>query len=485
MGNTESVSNTNSNTINDIKSEKQSNIKSIIKKPSRKVAEQKIYNSPKSGYKQNCFNINNLDDMYATPIYQEHSKSDISDGLTNYQYFKPEIPVENVDGMFRIDSQRDNKYSENINKLYKSSLKDREKSIRYRESLRNPSPYTHLSNVREQRVEFTNVQDKIRDINTSDTNHIPNENTQNNTITMLREDALIIRDTGYLTNLEKRIMIINNILIYDIDPLDIKDKECLLLPELKNKYISLRNIYHPDKNGSGNTSIFIRVNNAIEKHNFIIKSCVMDKDFIQLRSEYNNYNDNEKKKKPIFFKDIKSVTNEKFNKFYDEHKFEDEFDGGYGNLMEPSGERDDIEIEKIVCNESEFNSIFDKNVKKDSTDIVKYSIPEAPNDYAYNNLCEKKTDYSGKSSDLAYKDYKKAFELEQIGNSKLKKQISFKKYKKARENDKLILTEDQNKAIEEYKIKKEREEYNHENKLREYSDKISRYHSNVNMHFLE
>ena len=145
--------------------------------------------------------------------------------------------------------------------------------------------------------------------------------------------------------------------------------------------------------------------------------------------------------------------------------------------MEPSGERDDIEIEKIVCNESEFNSIFDKNVKKDSTDIVKYSIPEAPNDYAYNNLCEKKTDYSGKSSDLAYKDYKKAFELEQIGNSKLKKQISFKKYKKARENDKLILTEDQNKAIEEYKIKKEREEYNHENKLREYSDKISRYHS--------
>ena len=113
------------------------------------------------------------------------------------------------------------------------------------------------------------------------------------------------------------------------------------------------------------------------------------------------------------------------------------------------------------------------------------AIPEALNDYTYNNLCEKKTDYSGKSSGLAYKDYKKAFELEQLDNSKLEKKISFKKYKKARENDKLILTKDQQKAIEEYKIKKEREEYNHENKLRDYSEKISRYHSNINTHFLE
>ena len=240
MGNTESVSNTNSNTIGDIKSKDKTNIKSIMKKPVQKVTKQKIYNSTTPVDTQTrSNNINNLDDIYATPIYQDPSKSHISEGLTNYQYFKPEIPVENIDGMFRIDSQRDNKYSTNINKLYNSSLKDREKSIKYRESLINPLPYDNLSNVQEQRVEFTNVQDKIRDINSADTNHIPNENTQNNTITMLREDALDIRDTDYLTNLEKRIMIINNILLSDLDPLGIKDKERLILPDLKKKYIFL------------------------------------------------------------------------------------------------------------------------------------------------------------------------------------------------------------------------------------------------------
>ena len=45
MGNTESVSNTNSNTIGDIKSKDKTNIKSIMKKPVQKVTKQKIYNS--------------------------------------------------------------------------------------------------------------------------------------------------------------------------------------------------------------------------------------------------------------------------------------------------------------------------------------------------------------------------------------------------------------------------------------------------------
>ena len=300
MGNTESVSNTNSNTVDDIKSKNKTNIKSIIKKPIQKVMQEKRHNSHDIINKGHSANSNDLNDIYATPVYQDHSKSHISEGLTNYQYFKPQIPLENTTGMFGIDSQRDNKYSVNINNLYNSSLKDRDKSIKYRESLINPLPYdNHSANLREQRAEFINVRDKIKDI--AETNNVPDENTQTNAITMLREDALDIRDTGYLTNLEKRIMIVNNILLSDIDPLDIKDKDRLLLSELKNKYISLRNIYHPDKNGSGNTSIFIRVNNAIEKLNFILKSCVTDKDFIQLRSEYNKYSDNEKKKKATFF----------------------------------------------------------------------------------------------------------------------------------------------------------------------------------------
>ena len=55
---------------------------------------------------------------------------------------------------------------------------------------------------------------------------------------MLRDDALDIRDTAFLTNIEKRIMIMNNIILDEIDPLDIKDKEKLRLPQLR------KNIYH-------------------------------------------------------------------------------------------------------------------------------------------------------------------------------------------------------------------------------------------------
>ena len=53
---------------------------------------------------------------------------------------------------------------------------------------------------------------------------------------MLRDDALDIRDAAFLTNIEKRIMIMSNIILDEIDPLDIKDKERLRLPQLR-KYI--------------------------------------------------------------------------------------------------------------------------------------------------------------------------------------------------------------------------------------------------------
>jgi len=277
----------------------------------------------------------------------------------------------------------------------------------------------------------------------------------------------------------------NNILLEDIDPLNIKDTEGLYLLELKNKYISLRNIYHPDKRGTSNYDLFIRITDAISNHNLILKSCIMDKDFIQLRNGYNKYQDTEKKKKPIFAKDIKSITNDKFNKLYDEHKFEDEYDDGYGSIMDESGEREDINIEKTINNEGDFNNVFDNHYKKPTNEIIKYSVPNAINEYTYNNLCEKKTDYSGKTTNLNYKDYKKAFELEKMEEFTSDKQRTLKKYKKERENDKLLLSEEQERAIESYNLKQKRKESEHQNNLKEYGNKIAKYHSNNHMHFLE
>ena len=100
-------------------------------------------------------------------------------------------------------------------------------------------------------------------------------------------------------------------------------------------------------------------------------------------------------------------------------------------------------------------------------------------------MCEKKTDYSGKTTNLNYKDYKKAFELEKMEEFTSDKQRTLKKYKKERENDKLLLSEEQERAIESYNLKQKRKESEHQNNLKEYSNKIAKYHSNNHMHFLE
>lgn len=406
---------------------------------------------------------------YDTPVY-EHTGERISDGMNSYQYYKPDIPVQDTTGRFGSDSQKDNKYSENVTNLYKSNLRSREQSGDYRASLLNPSPFTE------------NIESNNKD---SGGRQGPSEAPPVNTVTMMRSDALDIRDAKYLTNLEKRIMIMNNILLEHVDPLSVMGIEAQNLSNLKNKYISLRNIYHPDKRNS-NTDLFIQVTKAIESHNLILKSCIMDKDFIQLRKGYSNYNDNEEKKKPIFIKNIKSVTTEGFNKLYEENKFDDEYDEGYGDLMVESGVREDIDIERTVKNDSEFNTVFNKNLRESSRDIVEYTIPEAINNYTYNNLCEKKTDYSGGSSGgLGYKDYKNAFELENIDDTCIKPQLSYKKYKETRETDPLTLTEEQNQAIELEELRKEKLDASHEDKLHDYSLRISEYHSKSNINFLE
>ena len=289
MGNSESTP--DKNIQSNIKTNtKQVNSKPILRKSTHTVPVQKsLMKQP-----NNLSNIEeNLDnkyhknkDIYTTPVY-EHKGSRICDGFNNYQYFKPEIPITQVDGQFGIDSQKDNKYSESINNLYESNIKSRDKSLNYRTSLINPSPYVNnTEQVENQNNEYTDIQNTIKneDINNNSTNSV-----QNNDITILREDALEIRDAAYLTNLEKRIMIMNNILLEDIDPLNIKDTEGLYLQDLKTKYISLRNIYHPDKRGTSNYDLFIRITDAINHHNLILKSCIMDKDFIQLRNGYNRY----------------------------------------------------------------------------------------------------------------------------------------------------------------------------------------------------
>ena len=75
----------------------------------------------------------------------------------------------------------------------------------------------------------------------------------------------------------------------------LKTKKKLRLPQLRKKYISLRNIYHPDKKGNGSSEMFIQIVQVIKHHEFILKSAAMDKDYIELRKSYREFHETEKK----------------------------------------------------------------------------------------------------------------------------------------------------------------------------------------------
>ena len=98
--------------------------------------------------------------------------------------------------------------------------------------------------------------------------------------------------------------------------------------------------------------------------------------------------------------------------------------------------------------------------------MVKYRVPEPINENSYNIICERKDDFSGKGGDLSYTDYKKAFELEKIDSNTIELNRNHKKYTRDRVNDKLELSEEQEKAADDYNSKQITKEVEHENNVK-------------------
>ena len=95
------------------------------------------------------------------------------------------------------------------------------------------------------------------------------------------------------TKNEKLLMINNQITFNDIDPLGVLKSEKLTMKELISKYMSLRKLYHQDK--GGNAQQFILVNNAVKKNGFLQQGFNSDKQFDQLKNNYNSQMKTKKK----------------------------------------------------------------------------------------------------------------------------------------------------------------------------------------------
>ena len=413
------------------------------------------------------------------PTYQLKHKSQINNGVNQYQYFNHSIPKTDIVPKFNVDTAQDNKFSRSVDKLYNQEL-----DYRYNVDCSKEIPYTS----EELETELGN--NKINssgpnyseNITNSDTDKT-NNNEVTSEITITREEAIKIKDCKYLSDLEKRLLIMNSIQISKLDPLNIMNESKLRLHILVEKYKSLLKIYHPDKRGS--TDMFILINEALENQKYILKSKLMDKDFNQLKNDYNQYSDNSKKKKPLFFEqDIESFNSKKFNKFYDEHKFNDEYeDDGYGDMMVDGGVREDIEIDKIeVSDDNTFQRQFEKKISKNNTELVKYQVPKAINQYdTYNELCKKnEKGYTSINNNIECYDYKEAFELANIQRDKLPDNISLKEYKKQRENDPLELSNDQRVEIEKEEEKNDNIEKKRQGNLIDYTINIEKYNDKIN-----
>ena len=191
------------------------------------------------------------------------------------------------------------------------------------------------------------------------------------------------------------------------------------LNDLKKSYRRAAIKTHPDRPG-GNEEQFEIVTKAymylIEK----IKREVKDKQYDELKSDYQDFEENRDQKINI---DLSKKFNlNAFNTIYSENRINEPTDKGYGGIMENNKVREDIEIPNVFSkkfNVNIFNNTFEDLKEDDPSNmqIVKIDNPSpvnASNKIQYSELGQGNINdfgsniniYNGNS--LQYTDYKKA-----------------------------------------------------------------------------
>jgi len=263
-----------------------------------------------------------------------------------------------------------------------------------------------------------------------------------------------------------------------LDPYEVLEvRKNFTFEELKDAYKYTALLTHPDKSG-GNKIVFNFVTDCFKKLAYEYKAKQQDKTFIDLKKQVEEYysKDNEDYKgKPT---PIDNNFHEHFNRTFNMCRMDDEeFDFGYGNIMEASSKtREDINNEKIYkeskFDTKSFNSIFDKHVPAPTKEIIKYKEPEPmvlAKKMNYTELGGKRPDdYSssvekeGKNS-LVYTDYKKAYTntrlIDQASVKKNKEFNSVEEFQAYRDTKtKKTLSEKEQRYLELKKLKEEKEE---------------------------
>lgn len=275
--------------------------------------------------------------------------------------------------------------------------------------------------------------------------------------------------------------------------------------ELKDAYRRIAKMVHPDKGGSH--QLFQMVTDSFRTLAHEYKMRTSDRPHHELKREAQHYydtnNQNQRAGQPPFSAQPSSHDrdgnfNDRFNRAFEENKFEDENDIGYGSMMAPSSKnRDDIEIPRMFrkFDPNSFNKMFDKVTVDTSKEVVVYREPEAlplAKKMQYTELGgDRPDDFSSTAEGVAerrnlqYTDFKKAHTTTRLVDPRAVQQRAeyknIEQYEAARAR---TLKAPETQAEIEWRLKKEQEEQEAEQRrlqrLTQRDNMIALHHEKVN-----
>lgn len=263
--------------------------------------------------------------------------------------------------------------------------------------------------------------------------------------------------------------------------------------ELKEAYKRQARLVHPDKGGS--EQLFNIVTDAFKKLAYEFKMKQQDKQHHELKRNYQSEQPHSSYR-PNITED--ENFNDKFNRLFDENKFDDEDESkGYGHMMAASSKtREDIDIPQVMSkfNKSKFNEIFDKQVPA-GKEVIIYKEPEPlvlAKKLQFTEIGGTTDDFSTdatKKTGLHYTDYMKAHTTSRlvdprsIQERKTYKSIEeFESDRAARTQQKL--SEEELRYQKEMQMKKEKEEQKRLKRVIERDERIDKHYQNTSQLFL-
>lgn len=278
--------------------------------------------------------------------------------------------------------------------------------------------------------------------------------------------------------------------------------------ELKDAYRRIAKIVHPDKGGSHH--LFQMVTDCFRTLAHEYKMRTSDRPHHELKRDAQHYYETASQnmgsyQPPIMSRSSASTSvnqesnfNDRFNRAFEENKFEDENDIGYGSMMAPSSKnRDDIEIPRMFrkFDPNSFNKMFDKVTVDTSKEVVVYREPEAlplAKKMQYTELGgDRPDDFSSTAEGVAerrnlqYTDFKKAHTTTRLVDPRaVQERTNYKNIEQYEAARARTLKAPETRAEIEWRLKKEREEQEAEQRrlqrLSQRDNMISLHHEKVN-----